>query len=518
MFGNTNNLPSEQQQPMGVQAYKASTNEQARPVPYLCGKQRFALTFISDIFDQRVVAVTQTVGKQSQTTGYNYYASFAALACIGPVDALHDIFLNGDSVYAGTVAIAAASLTHVGATATFHSTNAHGLTTGQSVLINGAEQLEYNGTFPITVTGANSFTYAISGNPVSPATTPNSQSYITARVHLAPVVRGVAHPDSVAITIPNFGVMRLYWGTETQTRDAYLNSGPFQHPAYRGICYAVFEQLFLGFNQTNVQNIEVVLARYPEQSWLTAQNINDDSSLVPFVADMLQNPRCGLGLTDDQFDTAALLASAATLEAEGLGFSPLVSREQEITQLLASALEYVDGYPVFNEDGTMGLKLVRPPAVAPVEIVDADLIEKPSFTPEDWTAAYNETYVKFTNRWLEYKEDQVGRPDTGVRSITGWPNQQTLDRAWVTDPDVANALRLAASRSAALPPLTGKLKLHKDAALFAALAPGEPFTLNYSRRNTSNLIFRVDQRSVQDPAKPEFEITFHADRSYVYES
>lgn len=63
-----------------------------------------------------------------------------------------------------------ATITRSGSTATVTTGSAHGFNTGTNVLINGANQTEYNGFFFITVTGANTFTYTVSGTPVTPAT------------------------------------------------------------------------------------------------------------------------------------------------------------------------------------------------------------------------------------------------------------------------------------------------------------------------------------------------------------
>lgn len=61
------------------------------------------------------------------------------------------------------------TITRSGSTATATATQ-HGLSTGQSVTITGAVETEYNGTFTVTVTGLNTFTYAVPGTPASPAT------------------------------------------------------------------------------------------------------------------------------------------------------------------------------------------------------------------------------------------------------------------------------------------------------------------------------------------------------------
>lgn len=61
------------------------------------------------------------------------------------------------------------SLTRSGSTVTATVT-AHGLSTGQTTQISGAAQSDYNGSFPVTVLDANTFTYTISVSPASPAT------------------------------------------------------------------------------------------------------------------------------------------------------------------------------------------------------------------------------------------------------------------------------------------------------------------------------------------------------------
>ena len=65
--------------------------------------------------------------------------------------------------------VAVTSITSTASVATATVT-AHGFTTGQAVYIMGAVQPAYNGLVSVTSTGANTFTYPISGSPASPAT------------------------------------------------------------------------------------------------------------------------------------------------------------------------------------------------------------------------------------------------------------------------------------------------------------------------------------------------------------
>ncbi len=70
------------------------------------------------------------------------------------------------------------SITRSGSTATVTTTAAHGLATNDKVVIRSANQNEYNGIQTITVTGASTFTYTVSGTPATPATGTITFSFI----------------------------------------------------------------------------------------------------------------------------------------------------------------------------------------------------------------------------------------------------------------------------------------------------------------------------------------------------
>lgn len=72
------------------------------------------------------------------------------------------------------------SITRNGGVATVTTPVAHGLKNDTFVTIAGANQTEYNGEFKITVTGSSSFSYTVTGTPVTPAT-----GTITAKVSSA---------------------------------------------------------------------------------------------------------------------------------------------------------------------------------------------------------------------------------------------------------------------------------------------------------------------------------------------
>lgn len=70
----------------------------------------------------------------------------------------------------GTITALTAYVTSASTTATAKTTAAHGLKSGQKIVIAGATQTEYNGTFAITRVNDKEFTYTFAGSGTSPAT------------------------------------------------------------------------------------------------------------------------------------------------------------------------------------------------------------------------------------------------------------------------------------------------------------------------------------------------------------
>lgn len=80
------------------------------------------------------------------------------------ITVLNAVLVNGYN----TVSIS--SITRVGATATVTTATAHGLSTGDSALISGAGQADYNIDAVVSVVDATHFTYAVANSPTTPAT------------------------------------------------------------------------------------------------------------------------------------------------------------------------------------------------------------------------------------------------------------------------------------------------------------------------------------------------------------
>ncbi|MDB6024151.1 MAG: hypothetical protein JWM68_374 [Verrucomicrobiales bacterium] len=332
--------------------------------------------------------------------------------------------------------------------------------------------------------------------------------------------------DSIDITIPNFGVMTLYWGTETQTFNTTLKLSGKNHTAYRGVCYAVFKQLFLGFNQKSVQNIEIVLGRWPKPAWIDlsgpghdgTSNINGDVNPICFIVDLLQHPRAGLGLPDSFFDMAKMQAVAQRLQQEGFGFSPLLTDRKDSKQWLLQACEYFDGYFLQDGSGKFSIQLARPPEDAgELTIIDGtQMVSRPSFSSDDWSTIKTETSVQFTSDRIGLQPDVKTWRDLGAREMNDSADPLQVDRSWITQAESATQIAACLGQVVGLPIRSGSVKLRKTGTLFEDMVPGALFKFDYPSRNVGGIVWRVKDRSQPDPSEPEFQINFLADTSYLY--
>lgn len=612
IFG-TNQTPRQKPKPMGVDNSRSSTNEQAKPLPYLIGKRRFAGTFITDAFDQK----NQSVGgggkfSSNSSTGTNYYASFAVAFCLGPCDAIHDLLLNGEDVFCDNNPKTPSSLKEQNNIATLVFGTAHGLNNGDFIIVVNADQTEFNGEFAVTVLDAFTVQYTIPGTSllnekatgqivvyfklqpiyrfnnqtsygasfncssltgngniatyISPSmhglnpgdqvlisgplgnytgvktvlTTPDFYTFTYAastgrgsRIPFPSIVSGqkvivTAVPSEfVDITIPKYGVMRLYWGSETQPADDYLPISGINHPPMKGVCYAVFKQFFLGLNQTNIQNVEITLSRTPAAAWLTDSshaNISDEANPIVFLFDYLTHPRTGfgtqLGMGPTDFNTVDLAAAADRIFTDGIGVSALIDSMTDAQTVVQQICETIDAVPTLDPNGLFALKLIRAGGAAAIELTDENLADLPKPKSLDWSNAFNETRITFLNRDSAFTDDCVEWKDFCALNNGSNPQINDLKRDFITRRDVATALVQAAGSAAAIPALTGSVELLFTAALWAKCLPGNTVTFNFTNpiAARSNGTYRVTKRTLAKSSDPMFQIEYAADRSYLYDA
>jgi len=148
------------------------------------------------------------------------------------------------------------SITRNGTTATITTVSNHNLGNDVSVVIAGAGQSEYNGTFTIVVTGLKTFQYTIVGEPVSPATGSITASFTTTSVLVQSVNYGknnnIAAGSKLIIKTPIEGVNNeavvqfgeIAGGMDDESIDSYRERvvEAWQNPATPFNVFGITEQ------------------------------------------------------------------------------------------------------------------------------------------------------------------------------------------------------------------------------------------------------------------------------------
>ena len=331
------------------------------------------------------------------------------------------------------------------------------------------------------------------------------------------IVRDGTNIDSASITIENKGVMTIYWGTETQPIDSLL--GAQNHPAYRGQCYVVFQQLYFGEDTTTAPDVQFLVRRTPAGLGLSTEG-NYDSDVHPphAMLELLSNQRYGLGWdAAAQLDLDAWDAAAAQLRTEQVAISPTVDREQDARTLLTQFCEYFDGYLVADpaHGGRLALHLARPFAGDSTTLPllgEYGLLEPPEPSSQSWRDTANEIFVKFTDRDNSFTTNSETFIELANRRVAnGEPLPLSLDRPWFTRDYQAAKAAAYAARLRGVPWLTAKIQIRKEAA--AGLLPGAFVRLTYADYDTT-IIVRILSRKVAEDRSQAVEFEVRADGYY----
>lgn len=128
-----------------------------------------------------------------------------------------------------TASTQAITLTSVSTTATATLAN-HGFSTGQSVTVSGANEANYNGTFVITVTSANTWTYTMVGTAASPAT---GSPVVSSPANEIYTDSGTVVPAQVGVTKPSIGTAAISAGQAIKFDLLQLMTSPAQDARIR---------------------------------------------------------------------------------------------------------------------------------------------------------------------------------------------------------------------------------------------------------------------------------------------
>ncbi len=441
--------------------YLVSSNQQAVPVPYLAGTYLVRLTWISSAFGLKITDVKAQTGKKSRSTvARDYYANIAGALCLGRIDSIKRIFLNSNLVWEGNL------------------------------------ERENSGDGAI----------------------------------------------SKALTIEGYGDATIYWGTNAQSPDPLLQSdipnpdyvqtynestGTFSdngqpqfltgvsHPAYKGVAYIVFNQLYFGRNNTQAPMIDVEVTRNPNNARLISPPecqdriqyfIDTDGTggvnPVGIILDLLTSKMYGLGLSPAMLvsENWAALGSALEAQNELVGGVPTyisiyLNRQTPISDLMSDIASYYDGwfrlvagkidagyFPQSDALDTDALEVVG----------DSESLGEPQINAEGWGEVNTSFQVNHLDANRHYQQVAVVRQNLAAFVIVQEQRAVTLDKPWITSASFAAAWITRFSNTQGVPGIKVSVNVTRRAA--ANLKAGDLFVFNYPLLNVS-FVLRIMSRN-----------------------
>ena len=262
-----------------------------------------------------------------------------------------------------TQSIALSSLTRSGSTATGTTAISHSICIGMSIVIAGADQTEYNGTFTVvSVPSATTFTYTVTGTPVTPATGTITASYDGVSIEIESSDTGSDTNISsggvltIATPIPTISstVYTQYagisGGTDEEDTEAFrtrvIEKGqnpatPFSSEAIKSLAKTI----------SGVTRVWVDEAT-PSEGQVTIYFVrDDDSSIIPDAGEITTVETLILTIKPAHTADADVIVSAPTPVSIPITFSSLVPSTTEMqTAITASLNEFFTSENEVGED------------------------------------------------------------------------------------------------------------------------------------------------------------------------
>jgi hypothetical protein len=262
-------------------------------------------------------------------------------------------------------------------------------------------------------------------------------------------------------------------------------------PSYPKICYAVFQQFYVG-TSSYPKPINFVIRRCPDPLGMGASfaNLNGDANGVFLIIELMTNTDYGLGFSLAKFDIPKWQAAATTIKNEDLGLSFMFDSEATADELIGEILRHIDGV-VYRDPQTAlwTITLARggyDPTTLPVLTVDnADQVD---FSRASWMETFNKVLVEFTDRQAIFGKRTMPAYDHANVAISGSERPETFQFNGVSRASVASLVAMRVLKTVDFP--LGKLTLKVNRTAWG-FRMGGIFRFTWLPYGISNEVFRI---------------------------
>jgi hypothetical protein len=305
------------------------------------------------------------------------------------------------------------------------------------------------------------------------------------------------------------GTLSFFPGTSSQARSTYLENvlqfSPDILPAYRGTCYIIAEQIYVG-NSPSLRPWKFELRRIPDGLGLATGSPGTGTELINgrhanpmnVLFEALTDSEWGLSINPASIDQNTLKSHAQTLYDEGIGFSAILDRQRKVKDIIAEIERLVDG--VLTTDPDTGLHtfiLIResdiPSPLSSLPLVDESNAANIEFSRPAWSETTNSVRVKYFDPDQDYKESFALAQDMANRIIQGDDVIVTEQFMGLKDKAAANFIAWRDLRTLAYPLAKVSFMLKRE---LYTLKPGSLFRFSWSSLGISELLMRVNRIQV----------------------
>jgi len=290
------------------------------------------------------------------------------------------------------------------------------------------------------------------------------------------------------------GDFDIYRGSLLQTGNDYLQAkiGALL-PGYRGICYVVARQVYVG-TSAYLKLISFVVRRCPNQLGAPAEhaNIGGDANPACMLYEILTDTKWGLGIATGLIDSQSFLGAALTLYQESFGLSMLVDSGAAGNDLLAEILRHVDGVIYTDpQTGLIKLRLARAD-YSPDDLPRYDEtfgVRSCRLSRPSWDETKNIVKIRYVDRGANYLERIAQAQDlASVQARSGETSAEEFPFRGISNAVAAQKVAARTLKTTTYPLAAVELEISRAAW---RLRPGDVFRLTWTPLGIVDMVVRV---------------------------
>lgn len=304
------------------------------------------------------------------------------------------------------------------------------------------------------------------------------------------------------------GTIRIHKGTDTQNANSYLQAAIGRtRSAYRGLCFAVLEKLYVGTRE-NIKPISFVAERYPNTLAVSGgkHRVGDDANAICAIYELLTDQRWGGTIPSTEIDLDNFRAIAGQLYDEGMGISMLINSSRTAKDAVAEILRHIDGVMYSDsETGLLTIAIARDDYdIETLEEYGPSDISSFSFSRGSWATTKNTLMLNFIDRDQDFSPRAIPIRENGnIHVRNGQIAAEEVDFLGFSNPTTTLKRGMVALKTMSYPLMSAKIVMNGRGW---KLRPGSVFKLNWPAEGISNAVMRVVRINYGDIVRNRIEL------------